>query len=157
MASEGQPVTVPSGLIADVFQRALDTLLPAGLPERRAVLAVPGRPAPDGAADIVLVPVHPQTGHTWVPAGRAAAAYPVPLPLGVWLWMAFPQPHLPVPASGRLPRDVVRDDPLPPRPFSFRADRGTFQHTLVRLPAVRSSWLRKIPENLTQFMSTGLF
>lgn len=37
--------------------------------------------------------------------------------------------YLPVPASGRIPQDVLRDDPLPPRPnYLFRADRGTF-HT----------------------------
>ena len=36
-------------------------------------------------------------------------------------------------------------------------DRETFQHTLVRLSAVRSPWLRDIFENLTQFMYVGLF
>ncbi|MFJ1823704.1 hypothetical protein, partial [Streptomyces sp. NPDC088178] len=61
-ASEGRPVTVPDGLIEEVFQRALDALLPAGPPPRRAVLAGPGRPAPDTEADILLVPAHPQTG-----------------------------------------------------------------------------------------------
>ena len=38
-ASEGRPVTVPDGLSKEVFQRALDALLPAGPPARRAVLA----------------------------------------------------------------------------------------------------------------------
>ncbi|MEU9701582.1 hypothetical protein [Streptomyces sp. NPDC047981] len=158
VASQGQPVRVPGGLTADVFQRALDALLPAGLAERRAVLAGPGQPSPDAGVDILLVPVHPQTGQSWTPAGPTASAYPVPLPLGVWLWLVSPQPYLPVPASGRIPRDVHRDDPLPPLPtYSFRADRGTFQHTLVRLPAVRSPWLRTIHENLTQGPSTDLF
>ncbi|MBT2511477.1 hypothetical protein J7I98_37915 [Streptomyces sp. ISL-98] len=157
-ASEGQPVTVPNGLIEEVFQRALDALLPAGPQERLAVLAGPGLPAPDAGVDILLVPVHPQTGQTWTPANPATSAYPVPLPFGVWLWLAFPQPHLPVPASGRVPDDVLRDDPLPPRPnYLFRADPGTFQHALVRLPAVRSPWLREILENFTQHMRTGLF
>ncbi|GDY71107.1 hypothetical protein SAV31267_005920 [Streptomyces avermitilis] len=115
---------VPGGLTADVFQRGLDALLPAGPPQRRAVLAGPGRPAPDADVDILLVPVHPQTGQTWAPASPAASAYPVPLPLGVWLWLDSPQPYLPVPASGGIPRDVLRDDPLPPRPtYLFRADR----------------------------------
>lgn len=69
----------------------------------------------------------------------------------MWLWLVAPQPYLPVPASGGMPQDVLRDDPLPPRPnYLFRADRGTFQHTLVRLPAVRSPWLRTILEHLTQ-------
>ncbi|MGW3449496.1 hypothetical protein [Streptomyces sp. NPDC001076] len=151
VASQGQPVQVPAGLTADVFQRALDALLPAGNPKRRAVLAGPGRPCPDAGVDILLVPVHPGTGRTWTPADPAASAYPVPLPLGVWLWLVSPQPYPPVPASGRIPRDVLRDDPLPLLPTHlFRADRGTFQHTLARLPAVRSPWLRTILENLTR-------
>lgn len=157
-ASQGQPVKVPSGLAADVFQRALDALLPANLPKRRAVLAGPGRPAPDEGADILLVPVHPQTGRTWTPASAVASAYLVPLPLGVWLWLVSPQPYLPVPASGRIPQDVLRDDPLPLLPNClFRADRETFQYTLARLPAVRSPWLRTITENLADSTSAGLF
>lgn len=107
---------------------------------------------------ILLVPIHPQTGLTWTPEGPAASAYLVPLPLGVWLWLVSPQPFLPVPASGRIPRDVLRDDPLPMLPNQlFRADRGTFEHTLVRLPAARSAWLRAILENLTHDTSTVLF
>lgn len=155
-ASQGRPVTVPDGLIEEVFQRALDTLLPVGLPARRAVLAGPGRPVPD--ADILLVPTHPQTGETWTPVGPAASAYPVPLPFGVWLWLAFPEPYLPVPASGGMPDGVLRDDPPAPRPhYPFRADPGAFQHTLARLPAVRNPWLREILENLTQHMRARLF
>lgn len=157
-ASEGQPVEVPKGLTADVFQRALDALLPVGPPKRRAVLAGPGQPTPDAGVDIILVPVHPQTGQTWTPARSVPSAYPVPLPLGVWLWLVSAQPYLPVPATGGLPHDVLRDDPLPPRPnHLFRADRGTFQHTLVRLPAVRSPWLRTILENLPEYESVDLF
>ena len=150
-ASQEQPVQVPDGLTADVFQRALDALLPAGPPKRRAALAGPGQPSPDAGVDILLVPIHPQTGRTWAPADPTASAYLVPLPLGVWLWLVSPQPYLPVPASGRLPQDVLRDDPLPPLPnYLFRADWGTFQHTLVRLPAVRGPWLRTMLTNLAQ-------
>ncbi|MFD7631507.1 hypothetical protein ACFV7Q_36795 [Streptomyces sp. NPDC059851] len=169
-ASEGRPVTVPGGLTAEVFQRALDALipaapLPAGLPPRRAVLAGPGRPAPDTDAGIFLVPVHPQTGETWAPAGAADPAgpadsvYRVPLPFGVWQWLAFPPaPHLPVPASGGMPDGVLRDDPPPPHPhYPFRADSGTFRNTLVRLPAARSPWLREILEHLVEHMRAGLF
>ncbi|HEY9332454.1 MAG TPA: hypothetical protein VIS09_30135 [Streptomyces sp.] len=157
VASRGEPVRVPDGTATDVFQRALDTLLPAGAPKRRAVLAGPGRPSPGADADILLVPIHPQTGRTWTPEGPAASLYLVPLPLGVWLWLVSPQRHLPVPASGRIPQDVLRDDPLPMLPHSlFRADRGTFEHTLVRLPAVRSPWLRTILEGRTHGMSTVL-
>ena len=157
-ASQEQPVQVPDGLTADVFQRALDALLPAGPPKRRAALAGPGQPSPDAGVDILLVPIHPQTGRTWAPADPTASAYLVPLPLGVWLGLVSPQPYLPVPASGRLPQDVLRDDPLPPLPnYLFRADWGTFQHTLVRLPAVRSPWLRTILTNLAQGAWTELF
>ncbi|MFF4019347.1 hypothetical protein [Streptomyces sp. NPDC001843] len=157
-ASQGGPVTVPGGLTEEVFQRALDALLPSGPLERRAVLAGPGLSAPDTDVDIALVPVHPQTGQTWAPAGPAASAYPVPLPFGMWLSLAFPQPHLPVPTPGAVPDGVLRDDPPLPRPHRlFRADWETFQHTLVRLPAVRSPWLMEIVENLTQRMRTRLF
>lgn len=158
VASQGQPVKVPGGLTANVFQRALDVLLPAGPPKWRAVLAGPGQPSPDAGVDILLVPVHAQTGQPWTPASPTAPPYLVPLPLGVWLWLVTPQPYLPVPASGRIPQDVLRDDPLPLLPkYLFRADRGTFQHTLVRLPAVRSPWLRTILENLTQGTLADLF
>ena len=158
VASQRQPVKVPDGLTAEVFQRALDALLPAGPPKRRAVLAGPGQPSPDAGVDILLVPIHPQTGRTWTPADPTASAYVVPLPLGVWLWLVSPQPYLPVPASGRLPQDVLRDDPLPPLPnYLFRADWGTFRHTLVRLPAVRSPWLRTILTNLAQGTWTEFF
>ncbi|WP_327257151.1 hypothetical protein [Streptomyces sp. NBC_01244] len=157
-ASEGHPVTVPNGLTEEVFQRALDALLPAGVQERHAVLAGPGLPAPDPGADILLVPVHPQTGQTWPPAGPATSAYPVPLEFGVWLWLAFPTPHLPAPMAGRVPEDVLRDEPLPPRPgHLFRADRKTFLHTVVRLPEVRSSWIREIVEDLSERRRLDIF
>ncbi|MGW4054667.1 hypothetical protein ACWENA_27975 [Streptomyces sp. NPDC004779] len=157
-ASEGRPVTVPDGLTGDVFRRALDALLPTGPPERRSALAGPGRPAPEADADILLVPVHPQTGETWTPPGPATSAPLVPLPFGVWLWPAFPEPHLPLPASGCMPDGVLRDDPPAPRPSSlFRADPGTFQRTLVRLPAVRSPWLREILDDVAERRRGGLF
>ncbi|MEU3268864.1 hypothetical protein [Streptomyces bacillaris] len=115
----------------------------------------PGLPVPDAGADIVLVPVHPQTGETWTPD---AAAHPVPLPFGVWRWLAFPRPHLTLPASGGLPDGVLRDDPPAPRPRSlFRADPGVFRHALARLPAARSPWFREISENLAQYVRAGLF
>ncbi|MEF2528259.1 MULTISPECIES: hypothetical protein [Streptomyces] len=157
-ASAGRPVTVPHGLVAEVFRRALDALLPAAQPASRAVLAGPGRPVLDEDADMILVPTHPQTGELWIPDGPGASAYPVPLPFGVWRWMAFPEPHLRLPASGGMPDGILRDDPPMPRPpHLFRADPGTFRHTLVRLPAVRSPWLREILDNLTPHMHAGLF
>ncbi|MFJ4918414.1 hypothetical protein [Streptomyces sp. NPDC088725] len=157
-ASDGRPVTVPPGLITEVFQRVLDALLPPDRPARRAVLAGPGLSAPGPDADMVLVPTHPQTGKLWSPASPDGAARPVPLPFGIWKWMAFPEPHLYLPTSGTMPDGVLRDDPPPPRPHHlFRADPGTFQHTLVRLPAVRSPWLREILDNLTHHIQAGLF
>lgn len=157
VASQGRPVSVPGGLTEEVFRQALDTLLPTGPPPRRAVLAGPGRPAPDPDADILLVPVHPQTGETWTPAGPAASAHRVPLPWGVWLGLGSPEPHPPVPASGVLPEGVLRDDPPVPRsPRLFRADRGVFRHTLVRLSAGGSPWLREILENIPQYVRAGL-
>jgi hypothetical protein len=72
----------------------------------------------------------------------------VPLPLGVWLWMAPPQPQL---VADRIPRDMAGDDPSLQHPdHPFRVDRETFRHPLVRLPVVRSPWLRSILENLTR-------
>ncbi|MCP9956540.1 hypothetical protein [Streptomyces sudanensis] len=144
-ASDGRSVTVPDGLTGEVFQRALDILLPAGPPTRRAVLAGPGLPAPDADADILIVPNHPQTGETWAPPGPAASTSPVPLPFGMWWWLAFPEPHPPAPVSGVLPDGVLRDDPPAPHPGSlFRPDPEIFRHTLARLPAVRSRWLHEI-------------
>ncbi|GAA3780615.1 hypothetical protein GCM10022206_19510 [Streptomyces chiangmaiensis] len=71
------------------------------------------------------------------------------------LWQAV---RLSSDAVHRIPQDVLRDDPLPLLPnYLFRADRGTFQHTLVRLPAVRSPWLRTMLENLTHGTSADLF
>ncbi|MGW1104230.1 hypothetical protein [Streptomyces sp. NPDC002540] len=82
----------------------------------------------------------------------------MPLPFGVWLWPAFPEPYLPVHASGGMPDGVLRDDPPAPRPHhAFRVDPEAFRHTMVRLPPVRSPWLREILGNLTQHMRARLF
>ncbi|AQU68068.1 hypothetical protein BBN63_19425 [Streptomyces niveus] len=150
VASRGGPVTVPYGMVEEVFQRALDTLLPTGPAPRRAVLAGPGLPVPDAHADMLIVPTHPQTAEVWAPDGTATSAYLVPMPFGVWLCLAFPAPHLPIPASGVMPAGVLRDDPpLPRAHHRFRADWRVFQHTLVRLPAAGDPWLRKILEDRT--------
>lgn len=157
VASEGLRVTVPDGLTSEVFQRALDALLPAGPPVRRAHLAGPGLPTPDADAGILLVPVHPRTGETWTP-DSPTSAYPVPLPFGVWRWLVFPEPPLPVPASGSLPHGVLRDDLPMPRPrHLFRVDPRAFRHTLARLPAVRTPWLREILDNVEQHRHLGFF
>ncbi|MEV7416314.1 hypothetical protein [Streptomyces sp. NPDC089919] len=156
-ASEGRPVAVPDGLSGQVFQRALDAMLPAGAPPLRAVPAGPGRPVPAAGADILLVPTHPQTGEMWRPEGAGGAAPRVPLPFGMWLRLAFPRSHLPVPASGGLPAGVLRDDPPAPRPGRFRADENAFQRTLVRLPVVRSPWVREALDRLARRPPGSIF
>lgn len=157
-ASEGHPVIVPDGLAAQVFQRALDAMLPAGPQARRAALAGPALPASSADASILLVPSHPQTGETWAPVDPPP--YLVPLPFGVWLWLAFPRPDLPVPASGALPAGTLHDDYDPPslRPrHLFRVDPEVLRRTLVRLPSVRSPWLSDILKNLTHHVRADLF
>ncbi|MFE7512637.1 hypothetical protein ACFU8I_15680 [Streptomyces sp. NPDC057540] len=147
VASQGQAVAVQEGLTATMFQRALDTWLPAGRPTRRAVLAGPGLPARNADADILLVPSHPQTGKAWTPAAPAPL---VPLPFGVWLRLVFPEPEVPVPASGPLPDGVLRDEPPTPSVHDvFLFDTDVFRRTLTRLPAVRTPWLREIVEKRT--------
>jgi len=142
VASAGTPVAVPDGLVADTFGRALQILLPPGLPAKQLALAGPGLPSSDPAPEIALVPRHPQTGRVWQPAGAAAT---VPLAADVWMHLAFHNERLLVPASGGLPDGVLRDDPLPMRPpWLFRPDSGAFLSTLARLPAVRQPWLRRI-------------
>lgn len=163
VASEGRPVDVPGGLVASVFQRTLEGLLPPGEPgvpgrtPKKAVLAGPGLPAPDDTADIALVPRHPQTGETWrPPSGRPNAL--VPLAAAVWLYLAFEslafeKEWLPVPATGGLPAGVLRDDPAPPThsKWLFRPDMAAFIRTLSRLPEVRSPWLSEVYGELTSF------
>ncbi|GIG70900.1 hypothetical protein Pen01_71950 [Phytomonospora endophytica] len=144
-ASDGSAVIVPTGMAAEAFQRVLDALLPAAPPALRAAPAGPGLPNQD--AEILLVPEHPNTGTPW--DGGDPTTVRVPLPFGIWRWLAFPRPDLPLLASGRLPDDVLRDDPAPPRPGRlFGPDWDVFHATLVRLPAVRLPWLRAILDDI---------
>jgi len=144
VAADGEPVRLlGGGLLTDVFGAALDRLLPAGRPVRRVGLAGPGL---DSGADIVVVPVHPQTGEVWRPE-RAAGV--VPLDASVWLYLAFMPPDrdvLPVPASGGMPEGVWRDHQTSdvPRSALFRPDWRVFRCRLARHPAVRRPWLRAI-------------
>ncbi|MFJ9825367.1 hypothetical protein ACIRSU_13495 [Streptomyces sp. NPDC101160] len=134
-ASGGGPLTLPGGLVTQVFGPAVKTLLPAEGPVRRVGLAGPGVQA-DGL-DIALVP------YGTPPPGDVAA---VPLADGAWAWLALPGETRPIPASGTLPGGVLRDDyPLPDHPWRvLRPDRGAFLYTLARLPGVRSPWLRAL-------------
>ncbi|MGW9072097.1 hypothetical protein ACWGQT_21970 [Streptomyces yangpuensis] len=146
--SGGNRVSVPAGLLATAFGRALDGLLPAGPTTNILALAGPGLPTPTPATGIVLVPQHPQTGEAWQPPSGTAEA--VPLAADVWMHLAFHDDRRLVPATGVLPDGVLRDDPLPRHPWRvFRPDRSVLLHTLSRLPAVREPWLRAIHDRLS--------
>lgn len=139
--------------MAEVFRHTLDGLLPRvpGGRAKRMALAGPGLPAPDGSADLVLVPRHPQTGEAWGPTGvRDGRPVVVPLAAAVWMCLAFGEPPpLPLPASGRLAWDVLRDEPLPLRPNGiFRPDGSIFTRTLARQPEAQNPWLRDVLHGL---------
>ncbi|MFC4060974.1 hypothetical protein ACFOWE_21950 [Planomonospora corallina] len=137
--SGGKRVSVPEGPVAQVFRRAIDSLLPPEPPERHLVLAGPGLSA--AITDIALVPRHPQTGEVW-PCDAGAV---VPLSAGVWTYLAFNDDRRLVPAAYGMPAVVRRDDPPPLLPSSpFRPDGRVFLSTLERLAAVRQPWLRRI-------------
>ncbi|MFB7182004.1 hypothetical protein ACFCYI_30370 [Streptomyces sp. NPDC056257] len=139
-ACEARPVALPDPL-TDLLGDALARYLPAGPPELAARLAGPGMPAPRSGDDVLLVPRHPVTGEPWRPPHAAVV---VPLDTGVWAHFALPGETSPLPASGRVPEGVLRDDyPLPPRPWrSFLPHSTAFSSTLVRLPAIRRPALR---------------
>lgn len=135
------------------FGRALDELLPTGPAAKTLALALagPGLPtratATAPAPAIVLVPQHPQTGEAWKPPAGTAEA--VPLAADVWTYLAFHDDRRLVPAPGRLPDGILRDDPLPQHPWrAFHPDRRVLLRTLSRLPAVREPWLRAIHDRL---------
>ncbi|WP_283138867.1 hypothetical protein [Rhizohabitans arisaemae] len=150
--SEGVRVTVPDGLLADVFRRALDTLLPPEPPAKSLALAGPGLSST--VADIELVPLHPQTGEIWASDAEAV----VPLAADVWMYLAFNDSRRLLPAMRRLPEGVYRDDPLPLLPSRlFHHDRYVFLGTLERLPEVRQPWLRAIYDDLRDRRTYDLF
>ncbi|MGW0658108.1 hypothetical protein [Streptodolium elevatio] len=141
-ACGGVSVAVPDGLVAHTFRRPLRAVLPQGPPELTLALAGPGLPTPD--ADLVLVPVHPQTGRTWQLPGSASEPAVVPLSFDVWRHLAFPERQAPIPATGRMPDDVLRDDYAPPPPSAvpFRPDERLFFDHLARLPEVGTPLLQ---------------
>ncbi|MEV8517002.1 hypothetical protein [Dactylosporangium sp. NPDC051484] len=111
-----------------------------GLPARTLAPAGPGLPAI--AADIALVPQHPQTGELWAPSGATEAVW---LPRDVWAYPAFRQDRRPVPGAGAMPGEAYRDDPPPATPDGlFRPDSAVFLSNLARLPQVRQPWLRRV-------------
>ncbi|KAB8183263.1 hypothetical protein FH608_049335 [Nonomuraea phyllanthi] len=143
VVSGGKRVAVPDGPVAEVFRRAIDSLLPLGKPERHLILAGPGlSPA---IMDIALVPRHPQTGEVW-PCEAGAV---VPLAADVWAYLAFHDDRRLVPAAYGMPVGLRRDDPPPLLPHSlFRPDGRVFLSTLERLAAFRQPWLRRIYEQM---------
>ncbi|QFG20559.1 hypothetical protein [Actinomadura sp. WMMB 499] len=142
--TEGAPVSVPDGPVADVLRRPLDALLPAGPRPKALALAGPGLDPPGGG--IALVPRHPQTGDAWEPAGPAEA---VPLEFRVWRSLAFGDGRIPVPVTGGLPEGVHRDESPPLLPvWRFSPDWWVFIDTLARLPEVRRPWLRRIHDHV---------
>ncbi|MFJ1707000.1 hypothetical protein [Kitasatospora sp. NPDC088346] len=139
VAARGGPVEAAPGPVADLLGRALTAPRP-GDHALRLDVAGPGVGEP--AADLVLVPVHPQTGEVWPTGGGAVA---VPVEAGLWAELAFPRWRTRLPVVGGLPPGVERDDPLPPHPpVPFRPSVAAFRHTLARMPAVREPWLRAI-------------
>ncbi|WP_324607917.1 hypothetical protein [Streptomyces rimosus] len=140
--SDGRPVALPDGLMADLFGRPLDALLPSGAPARTVVPAGPGLPVRNPGHRIFLVPRNPRTGEPWQAPGIQRT---VPLPFDMWRYLIAPDERLLLPVTGGLPESVMRDDPLPMRPWRlFRPDRRLFLSTLARIPAVRQPWLREI-------------
>ncbi|GAA1863608.1 hypothetical protein [Actinomadura bangladeshensis] len=134
--SGGARPRVPGGLLATVFGRPLDALLPPGPARGELALAGPGLPPAGGA--IALVPRHPQTGGAW-PSGTGRD---VPLDAGVWLHLAF---HRPRPPDTVLPAEVRRDDPRPRVPYApFQPDWHLFRDALARLPDTGEPWLRAV-------------
>ncbi|WP_326634783.1 hypothetical protein OIE67_53055 [Nonomuraea fuscirosea] len=138
VVSGGERVVVPDGPVAVALRRAIDILLPPGLPERHLGLAGPGLPA---TSEIALVPRHPQTGELW-PCEAGAV---VPLAADVWTYLAFHDERRLVPAAYGMPAGVRRDDPPPLLPNSlFRPGGQVFLNTLKRLTVVQPPWLQRI-------------
>ncbi|MER6519081.1 hypothetical protein ACFWHQ_08705 [Streptomyces sp. NPDC060334] len=113
--TEGRPVTLPAGPVAQLLGAAVATFLTAGPPAGSLDLAGPGIAAVLPTPDVLLVPRHPLTGETWRPASGPAAAV-VPLDAGVWAHLARPREISPLPASEVQPQSA---------PFeALRADRA---------------------------------
>ncbi|MER7762629.1 hypothetical protein [Streptomyces sp. NPDC097619] len=143
VGSGGRRVVFPKGPVEQVFRRSAERWLPD--PARGEVplrVAGPGLPGPGPGADaLLLVPSHPRTGRVWEPADDPGARR-VPLPFPLWLHLARGgRDRRGLPATGRLPAGVARDDPAPPAAaYLFEANTWLTRRTLARLPAVREPW-----------------
>ncbi|MEV0281284.1 hypothetical protein AB0I22_33540 [Streptomyces sp. NPDC050610] len=138
-ATEGRPVLLPVGPVAELLGYAVEQYLPAGPQARSVGLAGPAIHLRHPRPDILLVPRHPLTGTPW----RSDEGTVVPLDSGVWAYLAHPGETSPLPATGVLPEGVLRDDyPLPPRPwYPLTPHHHAFQDTLASLAAARSPQL----------------
>ncbi|AUG80531.1 hypothetical protein CFP65_5850 [Kitasatospora sp. MMS16-BH015] len=143
-ATDGHPVVLPVGPVADLFGHAVARCLPPGPDARSVGLAGPGLGVPQARPDVLLVPRHPLTGEPWRPTGDERAVV-APLDSGVWAYFAGPGETSPIPATGGLPAGVLRDDyPVRSRPwYPLEPHHNAFRHTMVRLPAIRSPRLRR--------------
>ncbi|WP_234016799.1 hypothetical protein [Streptomyces sp. LaPpAH-108] len=141
VAADGAPIEAAPGPVADLLGRALGKLLPTGkAAAKRLELAGPGHGEPP--ADLVLVPIHPQTGAVWQPH---SGAVPVPMDAALWAELAFPPHRTRLPAVGGLPSGTERDDPLPPHPsYPFQPSPYAFRNTLARMPTAGEPWLRAL-------------
>lgn len=135
-ATGGGPVRIPDARVAEIFRSALDQLTVPG-PEHTMALAGPGLPAP--AADLALVPVHPQTGERW-PVDPPVT--PIPLDWDVWSHLAHHRDTRPASRSVPL-QPEARTELIPGR---FTPDGEIFMHVLARLPEVRLPALRAVYE-----------
>ncbi|GAA1617726.1 hypothetical protein [Actinoplanes couchii] len=142
--SGGGPIRYPDRQVAEILRPVLDRLLVGGpaAPERTLVLAGPGLPPADG--DLILVPVHPQTGQWWpAPASSSSSSRPIPLAWEAWRHLAL----------DRVPKPALRSVPLLPDALPEQLpdrrlppDGQIFLTTLARLPEVRQPWLHTIYE-----------
>ncbi|MCX5214117.1 hypothetical protein OG689_33485 [Kitasatospora sp. NBC_00240] len=147
VAARGGPVEVAPGPVAEALGPTIAALLPSGEGAQRLDLAGPGAGEP--AADLLLVPVHPQTGEVWQPQGGAVA---VPVEASLWAELAFPPHRTRLPAVGGLPAGVERDDPLPPYPRSlYWPSQYAFRRALARMAAVQEPWLRAVLTRRTEW------
>ncbi|MFG2818451.1 hypothetical protein ACGFX4_03390 [Kitasatospora sp. NPDC048365] len=141
-ASGGRPVMPAPGRVARLLGRAIETRLPTGDGGLRLDLAGPGIAEPD--AELLLVPVHPQTGEVWQPRGPGLA---VPVEAALWAELAAPAgwSRRPWPVLGRLPAGWEPDDLVPDVPVGAVLPSGeAYIGTLERLPVAREPWLREL-------------
>lgn len=134
---------VCEGAAAVLFSAVCGALLPVGGRGLRVALAGPGLGVPD--ADVLVVPVHPQTGEVWGSGGEVPV---VPLAAGAWAHLVLPGGRDLAVASGRVPGRVLSEEVSAgmPRWGRLRPDGAVFRGVLSRLPQVREPVVRAVYE-----------